>query len=644
MGRMLKFAVTCLVLLVVVNGLAFGEGTLARFGPGQPSVQLDVAPNSTQLGPAFAKAANQYNVPLPLLLTLGYMGSGFEYRGDAPTVEGGYGVMALRDNILGADSLSLASPLTKIDKRAIILDPIASIIGGAAVLDDYAKSFRINRAKGLSAWLPVLIQYAGLDPENSKFWAWEVLKQLKSGLDVVNSNGERFAFDAQDIGSVNLASLVPPGLVKRTNSVGLFKTQNVSIMSADYGPAIWDPAATCNYSTATHSSDTIVIHTMEGSLAGTRSWFKNCDAQGSSHYGVGTDGTVVQFVSEAQTAWHASCFNSCSIGIEHEGYAAESSHPVALYNASAALCANICARRGIPKVRFHPATTCGGSGFCGHVDVTDCCCGTHRDPGAGWDWNYFMQMVGYVPVTSWVAMATTPSNGGYWCVKQDGAIFSYGNAAYYGGSNGISHQPIVGLAGTSNGGGYWQAAKDGGVFTYGNAPFKGSMGGTQLAAPIVGIAATTTNQGYWLTGSDGGMFCFGDAPFKGSMGGVHLNAPVVAIAATKTNNGYWLVASDGGIFAFGDAPFKGSMGGVHLNAPIVGMAASATSQGYWLVASDGGIFSFGDAPFKGSLGGTTLGAPICGIARSSTGQGYYLFGKDGYVKAFGDAPFYGDPK
>ncbi|MGB4256395.1 MAG: hypothetical protein WBL15_01690, partial [Phycisphaerae bacterium] len=41
------------------------------------------------LMPVFEEAAAGYNVPLDLLLTLAKMGSAFENRGDARTIEGG---------------------------------------------------------------------------------------------------------------------------------------------------------------------------------------------------------------------------------------------------------------------------------------------------------------------------------------------------------------------------------------------------------------------------------------------------------------------------------------------------------------------------------------------------------------------------
>jgi hypothetical protein len=242
---------------------------------------------------------------------------------------------------------------------------------------------------------------------------------------------------------------------------------------------------------------------------------------------------------------------------------------------------------------------------------------------------------------SYVGIAPTADNLGYWLVARGGTASSFGSATNP--TTPTSNAPVVGVADASAGG-YWWAASDGGVFSLGTAPFFGSMGGTPLNAPVVGIASTPDHGGYWLVASDGGVFSFGDAVFYGSVPGVlrpgqSLNQPVVGIAATPDGKGYWLVASDGGVFAFGDAHFWGSMGGAHLNKPVVGIAGN-TLGGYWLVASDGGIFSF-DAAFKGSLGGIALNAPVTGMATTSDGQGYWMVTADGGVFTFGSAPFWG---
>jgi hypothetical protein len=120
-------------------------------------------------------------------------------------------------------------------------------------------------------------------------------------------------------------------------------------------------------------------------------------------------------------------------------------------------------------------------------------------------------------------------------------------------------KPASSIVNTTSGNGYWVFAQDGGVFTFGDARFFGSMGGRPLNAPVVGAAAHPTGDGYWLVGSDGGVFNFGAAKFFGSMAGHALAAPVVDIVGHPSGNGYWLVAADGGVFAFGAAPSKGSV-------------------------------------------------------------------------------------
>ncbi len=203
-----------------------------------------------------------------------------------------------------------------------------------------------------------------------------------------------------------------------------------------------------------------------------------------------------------------------------------------------------------------------------------------------------------------VAVAATPDGGGYWIATTTGAVFSFGDARFFGSTGAMTlNQPIVGMAATPGGGGYWLVAADGGIFSFGDAAFFGSTGAMTLNRPIVGMAATPDGGGYRLVASDGGIFSFGDAGFFGSTGAMTLNRPIVGMAATPGGGGYWLVASDGGIFSFGNARFSGSTGARALDAPIVGMVATPDGGGYWLVTSDGGIFNFGDAGFAGSAAG-----------------------------------------
>ncbi len=122
-------------------------------------------------------------------------------------------------------------------------------------------------------------------------------------------------------------------------------------------------------------------------------------------------------------------------------------------------------------------------------------------------------------------------------VREQSAVYRFGQAPSPG-SSVVSDAPYSGAAGTAAG--YWLTAQDGGVFSFGDARFYGSMGGKPLVQPVVGMAATPDAGGYWLVAADGGVFSFGDARFYGSMGGTSSSTRFFAIVATSDGAGYLL--------------------------------------------------------------------------------------------------------
>ncbi|MDQ1534998.1 MAG: hypothetical protein QOF28_2759 [Actinomycetota bacterium] len=188
-------------------------------------------------------------------------------------------------------------------------------------------------------------------------------------------------------------------------------------------------------------------------------------------------------------------------------------------------------------------------------------------------------------VPKMLQIVATPGHG-YWVYEAGlsdlGKIDHFGDAGFFGdtttlvqqrGGSGFNGSP-VGMAATADGKGYWEVRSDGGVFSFGDAKFYGSTGGIHLTQPIVGMTATADGKGYWLVAADGGVFAFGDAGFAGSMGGIRLNAPIVGIIRNPVGPGYWLAAADGGVFAFGGAPYFGTVAQFGVAArPIVAIAA-----------------------------------------------------------------------
>lgn len=63
----------------------------------------------------------------------------------------------------------------------------------------------------------------------------------------------------------------------------------------------------------------VVLHVMAGTLDGTDAWFHNRESQASSHFGVGRDGRIIQWVDTNDRAWAQAGGNSTWLSIEHEG-------------------------------------------------------------------------------------------------------------------------------------------------------------------------------------------------------------------------------------------------------------------------------------------------------------------------------------
>jgi hypothetical protein len=79
----------------------------------------------------------------------------------------------------------------------------------------------------------------------------------------------------------------------------------------------------------------------------------------------------------------------------------------------------------------------------------------------------------------------------------------------------VANAPFAAILVHPNGG-YLEIGEDGGIFAWGGAPFFGSLGGIALNQPVVGAAWTPDYGGYYLLGKDGGIFAFGNAQHQGN--------------------------------------------------------------------------------------------------------------------------------
>jgi N-acetyl-anhydromuramyl-L-alanine amidase AmpD len=188
-----------------------------------------------------------------------------------------------------------------------------------------------------------------------------------------------------------------------------FEPLPTGVASADYGPAIWNAAASCNYSSRAGTAvSAITIHTTQGGYAGSISWFQNCASSVSAHYVIRSlDGQVTQMVLESDKAWHVGSENPYTIGIENEGFVDDAAwYSLPLYAACVDVCNDIAASGyGINKLRTFYGTPTVGTNLLsvncykikGHQHYPN---QTHNDPGVNWDWERFYRLLNGTPSTT----------------------------------------------------------------------------------------------------------------------------------------------------------------------------------------------------------------------------------------------------
>ena len=265
----------------------------------------ELAPSAQEQSPleaTFQAVAREYQVPVAVLKSVGFV----ETRLSAtPNLESGTGSVGLMQ--LPAARLGEASRLTGATEGKLRVDPKANLRAAAAVLralfDQAQRSEGALDANELGDWYLAVSNYPDLESATGAAdYAADVFLALEAGF------------------SVNGLTQLPTASRWRTHAPVASSRRDAVI---EYpGAAAW--AASPHFSAGRSSYEFVVIHTMQGSYAGTKSWFLNPSSQVSSHYIVrSSDGQVTQMVAEANTAWHAQCYNGRSIGIEHEGFVAD---------------------------------------------------------------------------------------------------------------------------------------------------------------------------------------------------------------------------------------------------------------------------------------------------------------------------------
>ncbi|PZR07680.1 MAG: N-acetylmuramoyl-L-alanine amidase [Archangium gephyra] len=325
----------------------------------------------------FEAAGREFNVPPALLKSLSWSLTRYEMvasEGEFEGKSGAYGVMALSPELIAE-----AAPLAMVTDEAARTDVSANVRATAAWLSRQADAQGIDRSK-LLAWSGVLAEFSKLDfAGRQAFVRGEVYATLKLGVGRLSD-----ALSTEELeASVGEYGEVLQGLDR----------------APDYGAGVWRPSPNFN-SRGGVSPKFVVIHTCEGSYSSCWSWLTNTAAGTSAHYVVNTTGTEVsQLVKEADRAWHIGATYDCannsnqlcnlngqssnthSVGIEHAGFASQTSFPAGQIDASAKLTCSITKKWSIPRDRFH---------IVGHGQLQPY---NRTDPGANWPWTSFISKV-----------------------------------------------------------------------------------------------------------------------------------------------------------------------------------------------------------------------------------------------------------
>ncbi|WP_416961777.1 N-acetylmuramoyl-L-alanine amidase [Streptomyces sp. Agncl-13] len=399
------------MLAGILAGGAVAAGCFAVL----PSTAQAAAPSpGADRQASFTDAAEEFGVPLPVLLAVSYQESQWDDHDGHYNTSGGYGPMNLTDvnaamvsgGSAGAvgrgdlaeltsdpalHTLDAAAGLTGTPAAKLRTDDRANIRAGAALLASYQKELTGKSSTDPADWYGAVAKYSqSSDKKAAQLFADRVFKTVSSGASRTTVDGQHVSLAAQ--------SAVHP----ETRQLSELKLKAAVTATDTECPATVDctflAAAASNGQVAGRPGDGvqikyIVLHDTESSYDAAIKTFQTAGSGDSAHYVMrASDAAVTQMTHTKDIAFHAGnyWFNMHSIGIEHEGYAAHGAtwYSQAQYQATADLVKYLAAQYGIPLDREH---------IIGHDNVPgpqdSYISGMHWDPGPYWDWTAFMNMV-----------------------------------------------------------------------------------------------------------------------------------------------------------------------------------------------------------------------------------------------------------
>ena len=413
---------------LLAGALAVASGAAASASPGTASVTAraglgataGVAPGG-RLMAEFTAAAKEFQVPVNLLLAVGYNESRWESHGSSPSADGGYGVMDLtapsftavsgRDGQVQKvklakthDTLSDAARLLHVSPAALQASTALNVRGAAADLASYARQLNGgNLPATLGGWYGAVAAYSGdSTSQAAAMFAGEVFSTMRSGATLVTSGQQVMRLPADPAAQPQTGTITRLGL--KAGPASTSAPDCPTVLNCQYIPAAYaldppytDPYNYGDYDLANRPNDlkiySIVIHDTEESYANTIATFTNPASYVSSNYVIqSSTGNVTEMVRPQNVAWAVGnwYYNTHSVSIENEGFAAQGAtwYTNAMYRSDALLVRYLAHRYGVPLDRAH---------IVGHDNVggpcNSCNAAQHWDPGPYWNWNYFMSLV-----------------------------------------------------------------------------------------------------------------------------------------------------------------------------------------------------------------------------------------------------------
>ena len=370
------------------------------------------------LGDAFQSASKEFRVPVSVLQAVSYVET--QWSAVVPEVHSAneaqdtdhhlrvYGVMGLKNDDVFGNSLFRAASLIGKTSADLQRDSVLNIRGAAALLRSYQSDPQASETDP-SAWYEAIKLYSGMkEDSDAESYLNDVFAVLRKG---VTGKGIEIA---------SRSLLREPTFKTRANSAAfsmsvasdgpaaLTVSASGEALTATKPSTVWDPSP--NYTAITIKPRFIVIHDTEGGFSGAVSWLKDPVSNASAHYVIrSSDGFIKQLVRDTNKAWHARCWNTDAIGIEHEGYEKQPTKyfTEAMYASSAKLVRYLTQAYSIPRTQVHIiGHNAWQQSFFPQTGLANC--NDHTDPGSGWKWAHYL---GLVTATDSPPPPTDPGGG-----------------------------------------------------------------------------------------------------------------------------------------------------------------------------------------------------------------------------------------